>query len=110
MPLIPIIALGAGLMVILMLMAFAFTGPSPERARIRRMTSVRARHSESANAAVEAQMRRITANRGNRMDAAAMRFLPRPALLKKRLAMTGKPWKPGQYGMASAGLLAVVTL
>jgi tight adherence protein B len=106
----PIIALAAGAMVILMLMAFAFAGPSPERARIRRMTAMRARHSESAGAAVEAQMRRITASRGNKMDAAAMRFLPRPALLKKRLAMTGKTWTPGQYGMASVGILAIVTL
>ena len=110
MPLMPIIALGAGAIVILMLMALAFSGPSPERARIRRMSSVRARHSESAGAAVEAQMRRITANQGNRMDAAALRFLPRPALLKKRLAMTGKTWTPGQYGMASVGILAIVGL
>lgn len=110
MSLMPIIALGAGAMVILMLMAFAFAGPSPERARIRRMSSVRARHSESANAAVDAQMRRITASRGNKMDAAAMRFLPRPALLKKRIAMTGKTWTVGQYGMASIGILAIVTL
>jgi len=110
MPLMPIIALGAGAMAILVLMALAFAGPSPERARVRRMSSVRARHSESANAAVEAQMRRITASKGNRMDAAAMRFLPRPALLKKRIAMTGKNWTVGQYGMASVGILALVTL
>jgi len=110
MSLMPIIALGAGAMVILMLMAFAFAGPSPERARIRRMSSVRARHSESANAAVEAQMRRITASRGNKMDRAAMRFLPRPALLKKRIAMTGKSWTVGQYGMASVGILVIVML
>jgi tight adherence protein B len=110
MPMIPIIALGAGALIILMLAAFAFNGPSPERARIRRMGALRARHSESANAAVEAQMRRITASRGNKMDAAAMRFVPRPALLKKRLAMTGKTWTPGQYGMASVGILVIITL
>ena len=110
MSMMPIIALGAGALVILMLMSFAFAGPSPERARIRRMGAMRARHSESANAAVEAQMRRITASRGNKMDAAAMRFLPRPALLKKRLAMTGKTWTVGQYGMASVGILVIITL
>ena len=110
MPLMPIISLGAGAIVILMLMSFAFSGPSPERARIRRMTSLRARHSESAGAAVEAQMRRITASRATRMDLAAMRFLPRPAILKKRIAMTGKTWTVGQYGMASIGILVIVTL
>jgi len=110
MPLMPIISLGAGAIIILMLMVFAFAGPSPERARARRMISVRARHSESAGAAVEAQMRRITANRATRMDLAAMRFLPNPALLKKRIAMTGKTWTVGQYGMATLGIIVIVTL
>ena len=34
-----------------------------------------------------------------------MRFTTRrvPALLKKRLAMTGKTWTVGQYGMATVG-------
>ncbi len=34
----------------------------------------------------------------------AGRFLPNPALLKKRLAMTGKPWTVGRYGLATLGL------
>jgi tight adherence protein B len=110
MELMPILSLGAGAIIVLMLMAFAFSGPSPERARTRRMSAMRARHSESANALVDAQMRRISAMRGTKMDAAAMRFLPRPALLKKRLAMTGKSWTVGQYGMATLGMVVGVTL
>ncbi|MEG3178610.1 type II secretion system F family protein [Sphingomonas sp. RB3P16] len=110
MELIPVLLLGAGALVVLMLLAFAFAGPSPERARARRMVAVRARHGDSATALVDAQMRRISALRGTRMDAAAMRFLPRPALLKKRLAMTGKSWTVGQYGMATLGLATVMTL
>uniref|UniRef100_UPI0035C9C16C type II secretion system F family protein n=1 Tax=uncultured Sphingomonas sp. TaxID=158754 RepID=UPI0035C9C16C len=110
MELMPVLSLGAGAIIVLMLMAFAFSGPSPERARTRRMSAMRARHSESANALVDAQMRRISAMRGTKMDAAAMRFLPRPALLKKRLAMTGKSWTVGQYGMATLGMVVGVTL
>ena len=110
MELIPLLSLGAGALVVLALMAFAFSGPSAERARTRRMGAVRARHSESANALVDAQMRRIAAARANKMDAAAMRFIPRPALLKKRLAMTGKTWTVGQYGMATLGIVTIVTL
>jgi tight adherence protein B len=110
MELMPFISLCAGAAIVLALMAFAFAGPSPERARARRMSSLRARHSGSPNAAVEAQMRRITASRGNKMDAAFMHFLPRPAVLKKRLAKTGMSWTVGQYGMASFGITTVVGL
>jgi tight adherence protein B len=94
----------------LALVMFAFAGPSPERARARRLSAVRERHSESASALAAVQARRIAASRGNKMDAAAMRFLPRPALLKKRLAMTGKPWTVGKYGMATVGCAVVVAL
>ncbi|GGA40561.1 type II secretion system F family protein [Sphingomonas psychrolutea] len=110
MELIPVLSLGVGALIVLALMAFAFSGPSAARASTRRLSAVRARHNESANALVDAQMRRIAAARSNKMDAAAMRFLPRPALLKKRLAMTGKPWTVGQYGMATLGIVTVVTL
>ena len=110
MDLMPILMLGAGALMVLGLIAFAFSGPSAARASTRRMVAVRARHSESANALVDAQMKRVSAMRANKMDAAAMRFLPRPALLKKRLAMTGKTWTVGQYGMATLGIVAVVTV
>ncbi|MFA6115856.1 MAG: type II secretion system F family protein [Sphingomonas sp.] len=110
MELMPFIMLFAGAATVLVLMVFALSGPSPERARERRLSAVRARHSDSSNALVEAQMRRITASRATRMDVAAMRFLPRPALLKKRLAMTGKTWTVGQYGMVTLGITVVVAI
>ncbi|PTS73025.1 pilus assembly protein TadB [Sphingomonas sp. HMWF008] len=110
MELIPVLSLGVGAVIVLVLMAFAFSGPNAARASTRRLGAVRSRHNESANALVDAQMKRIAAARSNKMDAAAMRFLPRPALLKKRLAMTGKPWTVGQYGMATLGIVVIVSL
>ena len=110
MELRPVLSLGAGALIVLALLAVAFSGPNAARASTRRMGAVRARHNESANALVDAQMKRIAAARSNKMDAAAMRFLPRPALLKKRLAMTGKPWTVGQYGIATLGIVTIVTL
>ena len=106
----PLLYLGGGALVALALMALAFAGPSAEKARTRRMGAARARHTESANALVDAQMRRIAAARGNRMDLAAARILPNPAQLKKRLDMTGKSWTVGQYAMATVGLVCIVTL
>jgi tight adherence protein B len=109
MPLVPLISVVAGAGIMLLLLVFAFAGPSAEKARARRLISLKERHSGAASeAAMAAQMRRITGKRDSNMDTAMMRFLPRPALLKKRLAMTGKNWTVGQYGMISVGLIVVV--
>ena len=110
MELLPVLSLGLGALVVLLLMVFAFAGPNAERARTRRLSAVRARHSDSGSLLADAQLRRISAARSNRMDLAAARFLPNPALLKKRLAMTGKTWTVGQYGMATLGIVTGVTL
>jgi tight adherence protein B len=104
MNMMPLVMVGTGAVVILAMLAFAFSGPSPERARARRLTALKGRHSNSGPVAVEAQMRRITANRQTKMDVAAARFLPLAALLRKRLTMTGKSWTVGQYGLATLGL------
>src|ERR1700712_5433163 len=109
MPLVPLISVIAGAGFMLLLLVFAFAGPSAEKAQARRLISLKERHSGAASeAAMAAQMRRITGKRDSNMDPAMMRFLPRPALLKKRLAMTGKNWTVGQYGMISVGLIVVV--
>ncbi|TPG22463.1 pilus assembly protein TadB [Sphingomonas koreensis] len=108
MAMMPLMMMLGGALVVLAMVVFAFSGPSPERARSRRLLAVRERHSTSASAAVEAKMRRITSGQGTKMDAAAMRFLPKPALLKKRLAMTGKSWTVGQYGTATVGITLIV--
>ncbi len=96
-----------GMFVILAMLVLAFSGPSPARAVSRRLTAVRERHSTTATTRVEAQMRRIAASRASRMDNAASQLLPNPAQLKKRLAMTGKGWTVGQYGMATLGIALV---
>ncbi|MDB5679815.1 type II secretion system F family protein [Sphingomonas bacterium] len=109
MPLVPLISIVVGGGIMLLLLAFAFAGPSAEKAQVRRLISLKERHSGAASeAAMAAQMRRITGKRDSGMDTAMMRFLPRPALLKKRLAMTGKSWTVGQYGMTSVGMIVVV--
>lgn len=93
----------------LLLLFFAFAGPNAEKAQSRRLTSLKERHSGAASeAAMAAQMRRITSKRDSNMDTAMGRLLPRPALLKKRLAMTGKTWTVGQYGMVTVGLIILV--
>ncbi|MGI4732644.1 MAG: type II secretion system F family protein [Janthinobacterium lividum] len=104
----PVMVISLGTLLVLAMMVFALAGPSAGRAGNRRLAVVRGRHSTSATAVVDAQLRRITAGRATRMDLAAGRLLPNVEQLKKRLAMTGKNWSVGQYGMASAGTLLVV--
>lgn len=109
MNMMPLLVLGAGALLVLVLMALAFSGPSTQRAGNRRLTSVRERHLISATGAnaMEAQLRRISANRATSLDITFSRFLPNPAQLQKRLNMTGKGWTVGKYGMVSLGLTLV---
>src|SRR4051812_21436471 len=92
--------LGAALLGMLLLLVAAFSGPATNKAQTRRLSDIRDRHSKGSNA-VEAQMRRILAQRETRLDLAFTRFIPNPALLQKRLDMTGKGWTVGKYAMTS---------
>ena len=108
MDFLPYVMIGGGAFMVLALMIFAFSGPSVERAGARRLATMRGRHTGSPVAhAMEAQLRRISTNRNNKMDNFAGRFIPNPALLAKRLQMTGKNWTVGKYGMVSLGLFLI---
>ncbi len=107
MEMMPFLLVILGAAIVLGMIAFAFAGPSAGRAQSRRIASLRERHGDALVVA-EAQLRRISMNRDTKMDLAFGRILPNPVQLAKRLAMTGKTWTVGQYGMATAGLLVVV--
>ena len=108
MDMLPLLMMTVGAMIALGMVVFAFAGPSPQRAQTRRIAALRERHGDGAVVA-EAQMRKITAGRAQtKTDVAFGRLLPNPAQLAKRLAMTGRDWTVGQYGMVSAGLIVVV--
>ena len=106
---LPVILLTLGATAVFAMMALAFSGPSTQRAAGRRIASLRDRHGP-ADVVADAQMRRIAAVRATKMDVAFSRILPNRAQLAKRLAMTGKDWTVGKYGLVSAGLLAVTFL
>lgn len=94
---LPIMMIAGAVVLIIAMVTLAFWGPSTAKAQTRRLTALRDRHSNSTGAIVEAQMRRIQAVRNTKMDNLAAQFLPKPAVLKKRLDMTGKTWTPGKY-------------
>lgn len=107
MDMMPLLLVMIGTFVVLGIVVFAFAGPSTGRAQSRRIAALRDRHGDALVVA-EAQMRRISMNRDTKMDLAFGRILPNPVQLAKRLAMTGKDWTVGQYGMATAGIALVV--
>ena len=93
---LPVVMIGGGAFLVLALMVFAFSGPSAARASTRRLAGLRERHlvATTGTAAMEAQIRRATSRTAG-ADAAALRLLPNPAELQKRLNMTGKGWTLG---------------
>jgi tight adherence protein B len=102
--------LAGGALLVLALTAFAFGGPSASKAQNRRLESVRERHSKSLEIAAQAQMKRILQRRNQtKMDGLAQRLIPNPALLRQRLQQTGRTWSLAQYGLATLGLVVVVS-
>ncbi|WP_422396630.1 type II secretion system F family protein [Sphingomonas profundi] len=104
----PFLLMMACMFGVLAMGVFAFTGPSTGKAQSRRLDAVKERHGEGA--VVAAQMRRIVAARETKLDLAFTQLLPNPAVLSKRIAMTGKEWTLGQYLLANIALTVVVAL
>jgi tight adherence protein B len=110
MPDLTMLVIGGGVLGALLVLAALFSGPSAGKASNRRLETVRERHSRSSEVAAQAQLKKIMANRRNatRVDGLASSLIPNPALLRQRLAMTGKSWTLTQYVGLSLGLLVIV--
>jgi tight adherence protein B len=104
---VPLVLLIGGMAVTLALLVAALTGPSGNKAQKRRIQTLRERHGGPLMGTAEDKLRRITNAQDTRMDSFAGRFLPNPALLKKRLNQTGKEWSVGKYALVNV-VMAVV--
>jgi len=106
----PLILFAGALSGVILLLFAAVSGPSAGKAQTRRLEALRARHNSSGGAVLEAQMRRILAARETKLDSYFTRLIPNPALLRKRIEMTGKDWTLGKYAMASLVLTLVTAV
>ena len=90
----------------------AFSGPSASKAVKRRMELLKERHADGALAAnAQAQIRKLLSQRGgSKIESWFSTIVPKPALLRKRLEMTGKQITLGKYAMACAGLFAFMVI
>jgi tight adherence protein B len=104
-----VLIMGGGALVVLAMMALAMSGPSVAKAQNRRLEAVRERHSKSHEVAAQAQLKRLLQGRTQtKMDGLALRLIPKPALLRRRLQQTGRSWTLAQYGLVSLGIIVVV--
>ncbi|TSB04213.1 type II secretion system F family protein [Sphingorhabdus contaminans] len=99
--------LATGFMLVLVLIALAFMGPNVGKATSRRLGAVKMRHSDSADARVEQQMRKALAARRPLVFTDG-RSISRADRLRLRLAQTGKNWTLQQYLITSASIAFLV--
>jgi tight adherence protein B len=89
----------------------AMRGPSASKAAKRRMELLRERHGGDVLAInAQAQIRKLMAQRASRLEGYASSLVPKPALLRKRLEMTGKDISLGKYATVCLGIVAFLGL
>ena len=108
MLLILMMALGIGALAI----AYsAVSGPSASKSVKRRMELIKERHGDVIAASAQAQIRKLFANRKNsQVENLASTLIPKPALLRKRLEMTGRQITLGRYALVCLGVVFVVAI
>ena len=79
-----------GMITVVVMAFFAFSGPNQSKAAKRRIETIKERHGDVIAGNAQAQIRRLFAQRAGRFDGMASTFIPKPALLRRRLEMTGK--------------------
>ena len=88
----------------------AMRGPSAGKAVKRRMELIKERHGDVIAGNAQAQIRRLFAERANRWEGYASTLIPKPALLRKRLEMTGKDISLAKYVSIGFGTLMFITV
>src|SRR5207237_6519540 len=84
-------------------------GESPGRSLKRRVELIKERHGDVLTGNAQAQIRKLFAERGSRLEGYASTLIPKPALLRTRLEQTGKEITLGKYASVCVGGTAVVT-
>ena len=89
---------------------FAMRGPSASKSVKRRMELIRERHGDSIAGNAQAQIRRLFAQRTSQFEGYASTLIPKPALLRKRLEMTGRDITLGKYAVVCLGIVMFTTI
>jgi len=88
----------------------ALRGPSASQTVKRRMELIKERHGDVIAGNAQAQIRKLFAQRASKLEGYASTLIPKPALLRKRLEMTGKNITLARYVMTCFGVAAAVII
>ena len=91
------------------LVYMAMTGPSAGKSVKRRIELIKERHGDVIAGNAQAQIRKLFADRATKWEGWASTLIPKPALLRKRLEMTGKDISLAKYALICLGLLFFIT-
>jgi tight adherence protein B len=91
-------------------MVLAARGPSAGKTAKRRIEMIKERHGDVIAANAQAQIRKLFAQRAGKMEGLASQIIPKPALLRKRLEMTGREISLAKYATISLGLTLVIAV
>ena len=82
----------------------AVRGPSAGKIRQASHRALKERHGDVIAGNAQAQIRKLFAERASKWEGYASTLIPKPALLRKRLEMTGKEISLGKYAMICLGV------
>jgi tight adherence protein B len=102
--------IGLGAAAALFMLVNAMRGPSASRSVKRRVEMIKERHGDVVAGQAQAQIRKLMAQRASRIEGWASSIIPKPALLRRRLEMTGKEISLAKYMMISFALGAAIAL
>jgi tight adherence protein B len=88
----------------------AMRGPSAGKAVKRRIELIKERHGDVIAGNAQAQIRKLFADRASRWEGYASTLIPKPALLRKRLEMTGKEITLAKYATICLGIVGLVSI
>ena len=94
----------------LALATLAMRGPSASKALKRRIELVKERHGDVIAGHAQAQIRKLFAERASKIEGYASTLIPKPALLRKRLEMTGKDVTLAKYLFICVGIATFICL
>ena len=88
----------------MLLIVKLYRGPTASQTVRRRVEQIKERHGDVIAGHAQAQIRKLFAQRANRIEGFASRLIPKPALLRRRLEMTGKDISLAKYSLISLGI------
>ena len=103
------VILAGGLGAVVLALA-AMRGPSASKTLKRRVELIKERHGDIIAGNAQAQIRKLMAQRASRIESYASTLIPKPALLRKRLEMTGKDITLGKYAVVCLGITLLTVL